>query len=501
MAIIGPATGTGVFTASLARTLSSMRKSADGLQMQLSTGRKSEDYAGLGSSGSSVSLTLNSKMHHIQTFQSSNETIDLRLKLMTTNITRMAALGGEVKSDADPADFNIISNGQTASQKAARLRLDEMTELLNTDLGGRYLFSGTTTDQRPVEDIAKIMDGDGTRAGFAQIITERQAADTGANGLGRLDTPTVAANVVSLAEDGAHPFGFKLTSATPGTPWATVTGPAGSPATMDITVATQPLNGESIRFTLTQPDGTTKDITLTATTDDPPGEHEFLIGLDADETATNMRDLLEEEIQTAAARSLRAASAVAAGEDFFSSTPPQRVDGVPPETSTGLVAGTVTDTVSWYTGDPTTTDARSSVKSRIDTSMTIGYGARANEDGFTNTLKSIATYAAIVFDPADQDAMDFHAELASRTRTNLDAEPGEQSPETVAVEFGIAYNQLNSAQARHKSAVGIIQKTLTDTQNAVEADVAAQILTLQNRLQASYQVTANLSGLTLVNFL
>ena len=56
-----------------------------------------------------------------------------------------------------------------------------------------------------------------------------------------------------------------------------------------------------------------------------------------------------------------AASAVAAGNDFFNtdaSHPPQRVDGPPFDTATALVDGTAANTVAWYTGDNATDDPR-----------------------------------------------------------------------------------------------------------------------------------------------
>ncbi|MFX8660876.1 hypothetical protein ABTM16_19640, partial [Acinetobacter baumannii] len=78
---------------------------------------------------------------------------------------------------------------------------------------------------------------------------------------------------------------------------------------------------------------------------------------------------------------LVAASAMAASDNFFSSSPPLRVD-----TSTNppvaLRNGTATDTVSWYTGENGTDPARGTAVAGIDQSITVQYGARANEDAF-----------------------------------------------------------------------------------------------------------------------
>ena len=74
---------------------------------------------------------------------------------------------------------------------------------------------------------------------------------------------------------------------------------------------------------------------------------------------------------------------VQAGNDFFNtdaSHPPQRVDGPPFDTATQARNGTSTDTVSWYMGDNATDDPRSTAQARVDTSQTVSYGSRANED-------------------------------------------------------------------------------------------------------------------------
>ena len=73
----------------------------------------------------------------------------------------------------------------------------------------RYLFSGSATDQPSVATYDDIINGDGTRAGLTQIIGERNQADLGANGLGRLASARRGRRC-RVAEDAVSPFGFKL---------------------------------------------------------------------------------------------------------------------------------------------------------------------------------------------------------------------------------------------------------------------------------------------------
>ena len=58
---------------------------------------------------------------------------------------------------------------------------------------------------------------------------------------------------------------------------------------------------------------------------------------------------------------------------------PLRVGGPPFEHRDHLVAGTAANTVIWYTGETGTDPARGTAVARIDQSITVQYGARANE--------------------------------------------------------------------------------------------------------------------------
>src|SRR6185436_15065237 len=239
--------------------------------------------------------------------------------------------------------------------------LDQLLALLNARAGDRYLFSGRATDTPAVETLDHILNGNGSRAGLKQLINERNQADLGADGRGRLTIGAGGPNTVQIDEQ-ATTFGFKLGSITSTVTGATTSGPTGSPASMSIDFsAAVPNPGETVTVRLNLPDGTSKNLTLTATTDSPPGANEFTIGGTPGLTASNFQ------------AALTAASAVAASSEFFNadaSNPPQRVGGSPPYfAATGTVAGTTANTVIWYTGETGSDPARSTATARIDQSL------------------------------------------------------------------------------------------------------------------------------------
>src|SRR5665811_1299553 len=135
---------------------------------------------------------------------------------------------------------------------------DQILSLLNTQGGNGYLFSGSGLNQPSVDTADHILNGNGAQAGLKQVIAERNQADLGADGLGRLVIPAAVGATVSVSEDAASsPFGLKLAGVNSTLTGATVTGPTGSPAAISVDLgAGNPSNGDTVTFTFNLPDGT-----------------------------------------------------------------------------------------------------------------------------------------------------------------------------------------------------------------------------------------------------
>jgi hypothetical protein len=213
---------------------------------------------------------------------------------------------------------------------AAVTQLDQVLNLLNTQSGNNYLFSGGAVNSPSVETTAHILNGNGAQAGLKQVISERNQADLGASGLGRLLIPAVVGSTVSIGEDvPGSPFGFKLAGISSSLTGSTVTQPAGPPKTMTVALGSLPNDGESVHFSLTLPARTRPTITLQATAAASPGPNQFAIGTTLALTAGNLQAALISAVGNLAQTALPAASAVAAANDFFNSNPQQRVTDRP----------------------------------------------------------------------------------------------------------------------------------------------------------------------------
>ena len=496
--------GVGGRSAMVTQSLVDLRAQLDALQRQLGSGRKSDDYAGLGLDRG-LTVGLRSNLSVLEGFGATITHVDVRLDLVQAVLGRIDGISHELKSTAlqfSQSGGEIFSSGQTQVQTLALAQFSEALGLLNTQAGDRYLFSGRATDQPSVETTSKILDGDGARAGFRQVIDERNQADLGASALGRVTVTKPVPTAVAVTEDGVHPFGFKVAAISTTFSGATVTGPVGAPPAVSVDLnVTNPSDGQNVQIRFNLPDGTTETITMTATTSATPGPNQFTIGANPTATATNLQAALSTALGQLADISLAAASAVAAGSDFFDANPPLRVVGPPFNTATALVAGTPANTVSWYTGEVGTDPARQSALAQIDHSTTVAYGTRANEEGVRWIIQQTAVMAAITFSTTDPDASARSAALNQRMMPLLAVPSGVQTVENIQSELAGTQNALARAEERHRQTSNVLQDLLQDIEGISPEEVGAKILTLQTRLQASLQTTAMLFQNSLVNYI
>jgi len=489
--------GVGSSSSLVVQRLVAMRQQLDELQRQFATGKKADSYEGLGVDRG-FTVGLRAQASALQAFGDTITNVDFRLKVAQSSLQRIGEISDEVRSSTI-LGANVDSIGSTVAQSTANAEVAELLSLFNTQAGDRYIFSGRAIDKPAVETFDHIMNGDGARAGFKQVVDERRQADVG-TGLGRLLITAPTATSVQVAEDAVSPFGLKLASVTSGLTGATVTGPAGSPAAASVDLTANPNDGETIKYQFNLPDGTSETLTLTATTSTTPGANQFAIGATPAATAANLQAVLTTAVGKLADTSLTAASAVAAANDFFGN-PPQRVVGPTFTTATAQVAGTSADTVSWYIGEDGPDPARGTATARIDTDITVSYGLRANEQGLRWVMQNVAALAAVTYPPTDPNSAARANALNERVGANLNVPVGTQTVESIATELSGAQAALGTATDRHTQTSNTITDLLGEIEGVSTEQVGAQILALQTRLQASLQTTSMLYKLSLVNYM
>ena len=316
MAING--VGFGGSSSLLGQSVLDLKNQLDELQTQLASGKKSTVYSGMGVN-EGFAIFARAQLSNLSAFTTTITNVNTTIDTASTALQAFGKIATQVKSAASSGSAAVNGSGQTTGQQTAVLQLTSMLEMLNTQAGDRFLFSGSAIDTPSVASVGDILNGKGALAGLKQLIAERNQADLGASGLGRLVLSSPTPTSVSVAEDVAgSPFGFKLKAVTSSLTGAVVTGPSGSPPAFSVDLgATNPNNGDRVTFTFNLPDGTTEAIQLTASSATPTPAGSFAIGANSTITASNLKAALNTAIGTLANTSLVAASAMAASDNFF----------------------------------------------------------------------------------------------------------------------------------------------------------------------------------------
>jgi flagellar hook-associated protein 3 FlgL len=223
-----------------------------------------------------------------------------------------------------------------------------------------------------------------------------------------------------------------------------------------------------------------------------------------DNTAANFTAVLQASIQETVRTKVAAASTYAAAENFFNGHGQQvmRVDGPPFDTATALIAATPTNTVMWYVGEDSA-DARKSVNAKIDDGTIVNYGVQANESGLLELVRTLAAMSVETYPEGDTSAKGRFDAMASRQLERLSEgrnnEPG--SIEVIGVELALAKTTMGNVGTRQTALKAQLDTMLADIETVPPEEVAMELLALQTRLAASFETTAAVAKLSLVNYL
>ncbi|HZR88270.1 MAG TPA: flagellar protein [Bradyrhizobium sp.] len=332
----------------LGQSVQNINQQLTNLSTELSSGVKSTNYAGMGPD-EGFAIAARAQLANIGAYTDTMTNVTTIINAANAALQSLSSTVSEVQNAASATPQNMTSTGQTIGQQNAAAQLSSVLGMLNTQVGDRYIFSGTAIDTPAVATSDAILNGSGTQAGLKQVIAERLQADQGSASpsTGRLVLTQPTATSVQVAEDVAgSPFGIKLASVSSSLTNAVVTGPTGaSPAAIKVDMtAGNPNSGDQITYNFNLPDGTTQSVTLTATSTTPPPSGSFAIGATTAATASNLDTALTTAINNIANTSLVAASAVAAGNNFFNATtvvgnPASQVSPAAPITGNTALSG------------------------------------------------------------------------------------------------------------------------------------------------------------------
>ena len=149
-------TGPGSVTAMNIAAVTNMNNQLNQLSEELSTGDASQTYSGLGSQAG-VALSLNAQLSAITGYTAAATTAGTTLGLAQSILTQLGDSSTAVQQSlGNQGAFSLDNNGQTSTQASAATELDQILSVLNTQVGGNYLFSGNAVNQPAVASMNAI---------------------------------------------------------------------------------------------------------------------------------------------------------------------------------------------------------------------------------------------------------------------------------------------------------------------------------------------------------
>ncbi|WP_281990580.1 flagellin [Sulfitobacter geojensis] len=136
------------------------------------------------------------------------------------------------------------------------------------------------------------------------------------------------------------------------------------------------------------------------------------------------------------------------------------------------------------------------LKAWVNVGHQVSYGVRANDDAFVEAYKGLSMLAVTDVSTMDEDA---YATYMDSVITAL----GNAQDGMIAISSQIGFTQqiVETAQTQLTD-VSLIQRTQIGTYENVDPyEAATRVQSLEIQLQASYEVTSRLSGLSILNFL
>lgn len=365
-------------------------------------------------------------------------------------------------------------------------------------------LTATTTTPVPAGSFAIGADSAATSANLQATLTASIKTLT--------DTALVAASAVQASDDFFNPSAtigggvVNNQDATPG-PISGATALSGAAGTDSLATSfaagdTITVNGKPITFVASGATG--NEINITDGVQSLLAKIDSITGTKTPSTVNGGAITLHGgsgESLTVTSSNSAAFAALGFGATVSANPAPLRVAGPPFNTATTLVAGTSANTVSWYTGETGTDSARGTAVARVDQSVTVQYGARANEEALRHQLQNIAVYAVLTTNSSNPNASAQIGSLQQRISSNLAPQSGQQSIQDMQAEFAGTQTAIKAATDRQTQLKGMAQTMLDSIEGINQDEVATKILALQTSLQASYQTTSMLYQTTLLKYL
>jgi flagellin-like hook-associated protein FlgL len=473
--------------------LQSQTSELNALQDQITSGLKASTYAGLGGTATYSSLSLHAQANQLTTFsnniaavQTVTTAMDSALSSVTSGANSMVASLQQPTQSGDP--------GMSTFNTQAAGALTSIQSFLNTEIDGRYVFSGAATQTAPVADTNALNTTvSSTLSAYASGTLSAAAVLSSLNTSGSDATATSTINGAGAVNSLTATIGGAGYTSSPA-PTVTLSGGGGTGATATATVK----NGVITGFTITSA-GTGYTSAPTVTISASP----------AIATAT-----------ASVSAGTVGAIAVTNGGTGYTYPPTITLTGgggtgatATATVANGVITGyTITNAGTGYTSPPTvvigtgmtdsdlgyssTLAAAGDVTVRSNTGVDTDYTVKADDQSFQNVQKGLAIIANLKYNSSDSTGFYqiYNAALGM-------IQSGSSEVTAVQAKLGVAGEDLKNTATALTASQTTYNSLISTVEDANAATASTNLQNLMTQLQASYSVISEVSKLSLVNYL
>src|ERR1039457_6549695 len=146
----------GYGTSILSQSVVEIKNQLTSLQSQLTSGKKSTSYAGMGIN-EGFAIAARAQLANISAFSDTMSNINTNIGVANTALQSMVDIGTTVLNSANSSSQTLNSAGQSIAQQTATSQLSSMIGILNMQAGDRYLFSGSAINTPSVASVDDIL--------------------------------------------------------------------------------------------------------------------------------------------------------------------------------------------------------------------------------------------------------------------------------------------------------------------------------------------------------
>lgn len=433
------------------------------LSDELATSKKNSDLTDYNPTDAHNILDLQNGVTHKQSFLTSINTVQTRLSMYDSSLTDIESLSAQANSLATQNQAYDPTKVDNVQQQAVNL-LRQLSNDLNLQVGGRFIYAGARYSTQPVTDLS--------------TLTGAPAA-----------SPTTSPALPSYDSQFSNATSFTVNSATAPTGNFNVGNVAISWSEIAAGQITDVyLNGSST------PTALGSAITLPNIPASTAGEY-------ADNLSSAINGVAADTTDVPSSFGIASLTASATNGSVtlnFNGTAPLSVtptDGAA-NTITWNDPGTPDGTVAQTPNSSAPAYALDSVL--IDTNYNITYGITSNDPNFQKLVNGLRFMVDAVNSGKAGDTATYQSEMTQAASLIKDAASGIQ-----VLHSQVASNQNTLTQETTVQNADITSLTnqLDDIQKVDLTQVGTEINLLQTQLQASYSATSSLEKLSLVKYL